>query len=171
MTLVMAQQLNDMFQAEAQAPVVCIVTEPNRATGAAAEVRRHGTQVDRPGGRVEVPVALVTAEATLEAKDHREDLQARLGDPTDHRMVGPGGLRMEAPAATDQLGGPARCVVCIIEYGARSVSDSPTVAVEGRHPVDQVDLVGPAVVIPAEGTVGVRSTTPIGYKAWALIRT
>ena len=155
MALVMAQQLNDTFQVEARAPVVCTVTEPNRATGAVVEVHRHGTRVDRPGGRVEVPAALVTEEAILEAKGHREDLQARLGDPTDHRMVGPGGLRMGAPAAMDQLGGSARCVVCTTENGARSACGNPTVAVEARRPVDPVDpagpAVGPAVAIPAEG--------------------
>ena len=111
----MVQQQHDKFQVESQAPAVCLVTEPNKVTGVAAERRHHGIRAGRledlAGARVVDPV---TEEATLEATDHQEDHQARLGDPTDRRMVGPGGLRMGAPVGpVDHLGDLARCAVCI----------------------------------------------------------
>ena len=96
----MVQQPHDRSQVESPVPEVCLVMEPNKVMGVAAERRHHGIRVGRleglAGARVAVPV---TEEATLEATDHQEDHQARLGDPTDRRMVGPGGLRMGAPAA------------------------------------------------------------------------
>ena len=114
MTFETVQRPHDTLQVESPVLAVCRTTEPNKVTGVAAERRHHGIRADRLEGLAEARVAdLVTEEVTPEATDHQEDHQARLGDPTDRRMVGPGGLRMGAPAAVDRLGDLARCAVCI----------------------------------------------------------
>ena len=179
MTFEMVQQPHDKFQVESPVLAVCRMTEPSKVTGVAAERRHHGIRADRLEGLAEARVAdLVTEEVTPEATDHQEDHQARLGDPTDRRMVGPGGLRMGAPAAVDRLGDLARCADCITSNGVKSVSYRPAVAVEAHRPADPVDPVGPVdqaadqvVMIPVAATAEVRSTIPTGSRVWASTRT